>query len=154
MPSDVLMRSRSKFFKLSSALTAGTVPVVASSSPAVSNRTNVWPEMFTLWHWYWNVHPAASLDVSERCCFAIALMTELFPVPLSPKMTTFLARGGSAYILSVSFHVAQDIGAHTCWMLDFGGSGGSCSSSGSSVPLITGLWWGTGNDAPLRPWCC
>jgi hypothetical protein len=49
------------------------------------------------------VHPAASPDVSDKCCPAIALTTELFPEPLSPKMTTFLARVRYGYILSVSF---------------------------------------------------
>ena len=84
------------------------------------------------------MHPAASPDVTESSCFAIAFMTELFPDPLSPKMTTFLARGRDAYNLSLRFpgiYVAQEIGRLTDSLFfsgDFGGGGG-----GSPHSLVT-----------------
>lgn len=45
----------------------------------------------------------ALLDVFASCGCAIALMTELFPGPLPPKITVFLSGGCVYHNLSISF---------------------------------------------------
>lgn len=90
MPLELLMSSRNKLFNLRSAFAAGTFPALPSLRPGVSNKTDVCPRIFTVWRTDVRVHPNASGDVSASSVCAIALMTELFPEPQSPKMTTFL----------------------------------------------------------------